>query len=190
MEREFSGKTVAVIGGGSVAIDCVVSAVKLHARDVYLVYRRSYAQMPAEENEKIEALNAGVHFLLLNQPVDYIPDGDGVVKGLKLARTLLGDPDASARRRPVPAEESEWTLPVDKVIEAVGNKAEDDSPSWYPHVKVNEQNLIQVDPDTGKTSVKGIFAGGDIARGPALVVTAVKDGKVAARAIMDYLSST
>jgi NADPH-dependent glutamate synthase beta subunit-like oxidoreductase len=189
MEREFSGKTVAVIGGGSVAIDCVVSAVKLNARDVYLVYRRSYAQMPAEEDEKIEALHAGVHFLLLNQPVDYIPDGVGGVKGLKLSRTLLGDPDASGRRRPVPIENSDWTLPVDKVIEAIGNKAEDDSPSWYPHVKVNEQNLIQIDPGTGKTSVEGIFAGGDIARGPALVVTAVKDGKVAAKAIMDYLAS-
>ncbi len=189
MEKEFSGKTVAVIGGGSVAIDCVVSAAKLDARDVYLVYRRSYSQMPAEEDEKIEALHAGVHFLLLNQPIDYISDGAGGIQGLKLVRTLLGDPDVSGRRRPVPVEKSEWALPVDRVIEAIGNKAEDDSPSWYPHVQVNEQNFIQVDPDTGKTSVEGIFAGGDIVRGPALVVTAVKDGKTAAKAIMGYLSN-
>jgi NADPH-dependent glutamate synthase beta subunit-like oxidoreductase len=189
MEKEFSGKTVAVIGGGSVAIDCVVSAVKLGAQDVYLVYRRSYVQMPAEEDEKIEALNAGVHFLLLNQPLDYISDGAGGIKGLKLVRTQLGDSDASGRRRPVPVENAEWILSVDKVIEAIGNKAEDASPSWYPHVKIDEHNFIQADPHTGKTSMKGIFAGGDIVRGPALVVTAVKDGKAAAAAIMKYLSS-
>jgi NADPH-dependent glutamate synthase beta subunit-like oxidoreductase len=187
MNNQFSGKTVAVIGGGSVAIDCVTSAVKLGARDVYLVYRRSYAQMPAEEDEKIEALNAGVHFLLLNQPMDYISDNGGGMKGLKLVRTRLGDPDTSGRRRPLLIENSEWSLPVERVIEAIGNQAEDESPSWYPHVEVNERNLIQIDPDTGKTSVDGIFAGGDIVRGPALVVTAVKDGKVAARAIMEYL---
>ena len=187
MTKEFSGKTVAVIGGGSVAIDCVTSAVKLGAQDVYLVYRRSYAQMPAEEDEKIEALTAGVHFLLLNQPVDYVPDSDGSIKGMRLTRTRLGDPDTSGRRRPELIEGSEWTLPVDRVVEAIGNQPEAESPSWYPQVDVNGQNLIEIDAHTGKTSVEGVFAGGDIVRGPALVVTAVKDGKVAARAIMAYL---
>ena len=188
MEKAFSGETVAVIGGGSVAIDCVVSAVKLGAEDVYLVYRRSYAQMPAEADEKMEALNAGVHFLLLNQPVDYVVDAGSGVTGVKLMRTCLGAPDASGRRRPVPVENSEWILPVSRVIEAIGNKAEDISPSWYPRVKVNAQQLIQVDPVSCQTSVESIFAGGDIVRGPALVVTAVKDGKTAARAIMEYLA--
>ncbi len=187
MRDTVAGRTVAVIGGGSVAMDCIGAAARLDAADVYLVYRRSYAQMPAEPDERIEAQEAGVHFLLLNQPVDYMTDG-GRIGGLKLVRTRLGAPDASGRRRPEVIEGSEWVLPADLVIEAIGNQAPDDSPAWYPRVKVNDRRLIEVDPDTGRTSVEGIFAGGDIVRGPALVVQAVQDGKVAARAIKDYLT--
>lgn len=187
--EEVENRTVAVIGGGSVAMDCVESAARLGAKDVYLVYRRSYTQMPAEEDERIEALQTGIHFLLLNQPVDFIVDENQCVKGLKLVRTELGDVDASGRRSPVNIEGSEWILDADVVIEAIGNKAEDQSPDWYPNIKLNAKNLIQADPDTGKTSVEGIFAGGDIVRGPALVVNAVQDGKVAARAIKEYLAS-
>jgi len=186
--QEVQNKTVAVIGGGSVAMDCVESAAKLGAKDVYLVYRRSYSQMPAEEDERIEALQGGIHFLLLNQPIDYEVDADNQLKGLKLVRTALGEEDASGRRSPVNIEGSEWILDADIVIEAIGNKAEDESPKWYPHVAVNKKNLIQVDSETGQTSVPGIFAGGDIVRGPALVVTAVQDGKIAARAIEEYLN--
>ncbi|MEJ2097699.1 MAG: FAD-dependent oxidoreductase, partial [Deltaproteobacteria bacterium] len=174
-------------GGGSVAIDCVVSAAKLGAKDVYLVYRRSYTQMPAEADERIEALEAGVHFLLLNQPVDYLTDDRMEITGMKLVRTRLGDPDDSGRRRPVPIEGSEWMLSVDRVIEAIGNKVEEDSSAWYPNVQTDERNLIQTDPNTAMTSVEGIFAGGDIVQGPALVVTAVRDGKIAARSILDFL---
>ncbi|MDC3237345.1 FAD-dependent oxidoreductase, partial [bacterium] len=186
---EIENKTVAVIGGGSVAMDCVESATRLGAKDVYLVYRRSYTQMPAEEDERIEALQAGIHFLLLNQPTDFVVDEDKCIKGLKLVRTALGDVDASGRRLPVNIEDSEWVLDADVVIESIGNKAEDQSPTWYPDVKVNEKNLIQIDTGTGQTSVPGIFAGGDIVRGPALVVNAVQDGKVAARAIKAYIAS-
>jgi len=188
---QFAGKvenkTVAVIGGGSVAMDCVGAAVRLGAKDVYLVYRRSYTQMPAEEDERIESLNAGIHFLLLNQPIDYVVGDGGHIKGLELVRTALGDVDASGRRSPTNIAGSEWTLPADMVIEAIGNKAEDSSPTWYPQVKLNDKKLIQADPDTGLTSMDGVFAGGDIVRGPALVVNAVQDGKVAARAIKEYL---
>ncbi len=187
MRDTVGGKTVAVIGGGSVAMDCIGAAARLGAADVYLVYRRSYAQMPAEPDERVEAQEAGVHFLLLNQPVDYVADGDRI-SGLKLVRTRLGQPDDSGRRRPEAIEGSEWVLPADLVVEAIGNQAPDDSPAWYPRVKLNDRRLIEVDPDTGKTSVEGIFAGGDIVRGPALVVQAVQDGKVAARAIKDYLT--
>jgi NADPH-dependent glutamate synthase beta subunit-like oxidoreductase len=189
LAEEIENRTVAVIGGGSVAMDCVESAARLGAKDVYLVYRRSYTQMPAEEDERIEALQKGIHFLLLNQPIDFVVDENKRIKGLKLDRTTLGDVDASGRRSPVNIEGSEWILDADVVIEAIGNKAEDQSPAWYPNVKLNEKKLIQADPDTGKTSVEGIFAGGDIVRGPALVVNAVQDGKVAARAIKDYLAS-
>ena len=187
MEKKINGKTVAVIGGGSVAMDCIESAVRLDAKDVYLIYRRSYCQMPAEPEERIEAQEAGVHFLLLNQPVDYVTDQKNRLKGLKLVRTRLGEPDESGRRRPVEITGSEWIMDADVVIEAIGNKAPDESPDWYPNIKVDGKKLIKIDSETGQTSVDGIFAGGDIVRGPALVVQAVQDGKVAARAIKDYL---
>jgi len=187
MEKKIQGKTVAVIGGGSVAMDCIESAVRLAAKDVYLIYRRSYAQMPAEADERIEALEAGVHFLLLNQPLDYLTDDQNRLVGLKLVRTRLGEPDESGRRRPENIPGSEWRMDVDVVIEAIGNIAAEDSAQWYPHVDTDGQRLIKVDPQTGRTSVDGIFAGGDIVRGPALVVQAVQDGKVAAAAIKKYL---
>jgi glutamate synthase (NADPH) small chain len=186
-EKQIKGKTVAVIGGGSVAMDCVESAIKLGAKDVYLIYRRSYLQMPAEPDERLEAQEAGVHFLLLHQPVGYVADKQHRLTGVKLVRTRLGKPDASGRRAPQPVKGSEWVMDVDVVIEAIGNKAPAESPTWYPKVKVSANNLIKVNPATGQTSVKGIFAGGDIVRGPDLVVTAVQDGKIAARAIKAYL---
>jgi len=188
MAGRIAGKTIAVIGGGSVAMDCVESAVKLGARDVYLIYRRSYAQMPAEPDERLEAQEAGVHFLLLNQPADYVTGRGRRLKGLKLVRTRLGEPDASGRRSPKPIRGSEWVLACDVVIEAIGNRPAADSPKWYPRVKLAGDNLIKVNPRTGRTSVRGIFAGGDIVRGPALVVQAVADGKTAARAIRQYLN--
>ena len=187
IEKKIKGKTVAVIGGGSVAMDCIESAVELDPKDVYLIYRRSYSQMPAEPDERIEAQEAGIHFMLLNQPVDYVTDKKNRLKGLKLVRTQLGEPDESGRRRPVEISGSEWIMDADVVIEAIGNKAPDESPDWYPNVKVDGKMLVKADPETGKTSVAGIFAGGDIVRGPALVVQAVKDGKVAARAIKAFL---
>ncbi len=189
LAEEIENRTVAVIGGGSVAMDCVESAARLGAKDVYLVYRRSYTQMPAEEDERIEALQKGIHFLLLNQPMDFVIDDNRCIKGLKLVRTSLAGVDASGRRSPVNIENSEWVLNTDVVIEAIGNKADDQSPAWYPNIKLNAKNLIQTDSETGKTSVEGIFAGGDIVRGPALVVNAVQDGKIAARSIKTYLSS-
>ncbi len=187
VEKKIQGKTVAVIGGGSVAMDCIESAARLEAKDVYLIYRRSYSQMPAEADERIEALEGGVHFLLLNQPLDYLTDDQNRLLGLKLVRTRLGEPDESGRRRPENVEGSQWIMDVDVVIEAIGNIAPEDSPQWYPNININDKKLIQVDPETGKTSVDGIFAGGDIVRGPALVVQAVQDGKVAAAAIKEYL---
>jgi glutamate synthase (NADPH/NADH) small chain len=187
IETKIQGKTVAVIGGGSVAMDCIESAVRLGAKDVYLIYRRSYLQMPAEPDERIEALASGVHFLLLNQPLDYLTDDQNRLTGLKLVRTRLGEPDESGRRRPENIDGAEWMMESDVVIEAIGNIPAEDSPAWYPNVNIDAKKLIQADPANGKTSVDGIFAGGDIVRGPALVVQAVQDGKVAAAAIRKYL---
>jgi NADPH-dependent glutamate synthase beta subunit-like oxidoreductase len=188
MVERIEGRAVAVIGGGSVAMDCIESAVRLGAKDVYLVYRRSYAQMPAEPDERVEALEAGVHFLLLNQPVDYAADRRGRLKGIRLVRTRLGEPDGSGRRSPKAIKGTEWTLDCEVAIEAIGNRAEAACTAAYPRVKVNPEQLITINPKTGRTSVKGIYAGGDIVRGPALVVQAVNDGKIAARAIIQSLS--
>jgi NADPH-dependent glutamate synthase beta subunit-like oxidoreductase len=186
--RKIDGRAVVVIGGGSVAMDCAESAVRLGAKDVYLIYRRSYAQMPAEEVEKAAALHCGVHFLLLNQPMKYLTGPGPSIVGLRMVRTQLGDKDASGRRRPEEVPGSEWTLVTDVIIEAIGNKAEIDSSDWYTTLKLTENKLIVVDPATGETNLPGVFAGGDIVRGPALVVKAVQDGKTAARAMASFLN--
>lgn len=183
-----NGKTVTVIGGGSVAMDCAEAAVRLGAADVYLVYRRSFAQMPAEQSERVEVLETGVHFLLLNQPQDYVVTGNRMA-GVQLVRTRLGEPDASGRRSPEAVAGSTWTLNTDLVIEAIGNKAFGASPALYPSVRTDDRLLIVTDPATCRTSAEGIFAGGDMVRGPALVVEAVRDGKIAARGIREYLAS-
>lgn len=187
MAKAVKGKRIAVIGGGSVAVDSAESALKLGARDVYLIYRRSYVQMPAEEDEKQGLLNAGIHFLLLNQPVDYVAGPRGRLRAVRLLRTELGDHDSSGRRRPVEVKGSDWELPVDVVIEAIGAKPVAGAEAGYPSVKRTQGGLIVADPKTGATSMKMIFAGGDIVRGPALIIEAVKDGKTAAQAIQRQL---
>jgi NADPH-dependent glutamate synthase beta subunit-like oxidoreductase len=183
----IAGKNVAVIGGGSVAIDCAESSLRLGAKDVYLVYRRSYTQMPAEDEERISALRQGVHFLLLNQPLDYVKDAKGNLRGIKLRRTRLGETDASGRRKPVEIAGSDWNLEVEACIEAIGAEPEDESPGWYPSVGITDKKLVIVDKETGATPVKAIFAGGDIIRGPGLVIQAIQDGKIAAGAIREYV---
>lgn len=187
LSRSVRDRVVAVLGGGSVAMDCVEVCRRLGAREVYVVYRRSYAQMPSEEDEKLEAQRNGAHFLLLNQPVGYVRRKEGSLQGLKLVRTRLGEPDATGRRAPVDLPGSEWTLEVDVVIEAIGSGPSRDSNEWYPSVQVDPGKLVKVNAQTGMTSVPGIFAGGDVVAGPALVVTAIRDGKNAAKAILEYL---
>lgn len=185
LAKHVKDKAVAVIGGGSVALDCAESALKLGARDVYLVYRRSYAQMPAEQDERQAALALGVHFLLLNQPTGYLTDGSGRLKGLRLVRTRLGEPDASGRRKPVEIKGSGWTLELSLVVEAIGNRP--DEADWAGLVKLDGRGLVLAGGKNRKTSARKVFAGGDIVRGPALVVEAVQDGKLAARAILESL---
>ena len=185
--RSIKGKVCAVIGGGSVAMDCARSALRLGAADVYLLYRRSYAQMPAEAEEKILAQQEGAHFILLNQPVGYVTGSKGELKAIRLVRTKLGAKDASGRRKPVEVKGTEWVLPVNAAIEAIGYRPRPDSPSWYPSVRVDEGGLIRARERDCRTSRPGIFAGGDIVRGPDLVVRAVADGKTAARSILEYL---
>lgn len=182
-EKLLSGKKVAVIGGGGTAIDCAETAVKLRAKDVYLIYRRTFLQMPAEKEEINSAIASGIQFLLLNQPVDYLIE-DNSLKAIKLIRTELGEVDSSGRRSPVEVPGSEWQLDVDIVIEAIGSEADKSISDWFPNLKTNRKDLIIVNSETNETSTAGIFAGGDITRGPAFIVDAIADGKNAARAIM------
>lgn len=187
LSEQVKGKKVAVIGGGSVAMDCAGYAVTLGALDVYLIYRRSYSQMPAQEDERIETLENNVHFLILNQPKAYTKTKNGFVSGIRLVRTQLAPAQGSNRRTPVEIKSSEWTLNVDLVVEAIGNKAFDNAGRIYPGVDTNAKHLINACLDTCRTSKPGIFAGGDIVRGPSLVVNAVQDGKTAAGMIDSYL---
>jgi NADPH-dependent glutamate synthase beta subunit-like oxidoreductase len=185
LARQVKGRAVAVIGGGSVAMDCAESALKLGARDVYLVYRRSYAQMPAEVEERQTAQGLGVHFLLLNQPTGYLTDGSGRVKGLRLVRTRLGEPGPDGRRKPLQIKGSAWSLEVSLVVEAIGNRP--DAADWSGLAKMDGRGLVLAGAKNRRTSARRVFAGGDLVRGPALVVEAVQDGKLAARAILDSL---
>ena len=184
-QRRVKGRRVAVIGGGSVAMDCAESAIRLGAKDVFLVYRRSYSEMPAQEDEKIAALQAGLHLLLLNQPLDYAVNAKGHLTAVKLIRTELGEPDSSGRRKPVEVRGSNWKLPVDLAIEAIGAQPAVDTMEWSPAMKLAEGHLLRVNPESGETSIQQVFAGGDIVRGPALIIEAVKDGKTAAKAIIE-----
>jgi len=186
LAAQIDGKSVAVIGGGSVAMDCIQCALKLGARDAFLVYRRSFSQMPAEENERVAALLLGAHFMALNQPVKYETDGTGKLTGITLLRTRLGPEDETGRRAPSGIKGSEWVLEADVAIEAIGNRV--GSADWSGAVKVDRKRLVLADSKTGKTSAKTIYAGGDIVRGAGLVVEAVQDGKLAARAIREALS--
>lgn len=186
MARILAGKRVAVIGGGDTAMDVAVSASVCGAADVYVIYRRSYLQMPGEPDEKLDALTAGVHFVVLSQPQEYTTGGDGKVDGVRVQGTRLGDPDASGRRSPVPMEGVEYTLPVDMVVEAIGLGP---SPEVrrLQLVRFDQGSRILVEPATGQTSAANVFAGGDAVRGPDLVVRAVADGRRAAAAIAETL---
>jgi NADPH-dependent glutamate synthase beta subunit-like oxidoreductase len=180
---------VAVLGGGNTAMDAATTAISCGARDVYIVYRRSFAEMPAWPAERDEALEMGVHFLLLTQPVRYVADERGRLAGLVIARTVLGEPDSSGRRRPIGVPDSESVLEVEMALEALGQKLPDGFERLLPGVELTTERLIETD-DEGTTSRDGVFAGGDVTNGGATVVQAVADGMCAAEAIDGYLRGT
>ncbi len=178
---------VAVLGGGNTAADAAVCAARRGARDVYLVYRRSYRQMPAWPKERDEALHAGVHLLLLCQPLSYVTGPDGRLTGVRLQRTQLGPPDASGRRRPVPVEGGEFTLEIDLAVEALGEQMEPLPEAALAGVRRTRGGLITADPATQATSRPRVWAAGDCANGGTTVAQAVAEGLRAARAIDRYL---
>jgi len=184
---DLTGKSVGVIGGGNTAMDVAVTAKQLGAKDVYLIYRRSFKEMPAWGAERQRAIDDGVHFLILTQPLEY-NGAHGKLTGIRLCPTRLGDPDAGGRRRPESVTSSAYDLDMDLVVEAIGQSAADDIVRTLPGVKI-VNGLIQTTDGTLVTSRDAVFAGGDLVRGPSTVVAAVADGMRAAREIDRYLQS-
>jgi len=181
------GRRVAVIGGGNVAMDAARTALRLGAEHVYIVYRRTEAEMPARQEELHHAKEEGVDFRLLTAPVEVIGTSDGWVAGLKCIRMELGEPDASGRRRPLEVPGSEYELPVETVVVAIGQGPNPLVQASTPGLKTNAKGNIIADPETGATSKPGVFAGGDIVTGAATVILAMGAGKKAAAAIDRYL---
>jgi glutamate synthase (NADPH) small chain len=180
-------KRAVVIGGGNVAMDAVRTAQRLGAEVATLVYRRSRDEMPARREEVHHAEQEGIDFQLLTNPLAILADENGWVRALRCQRMELGPPDASGRRSPVPVAGSEFDIPCDTVIEAIGTRANPLLTATTPDLKLNKKGNIEVDAD-GMTSKPGVFAGGDIVRGAATVILAMGDGKRAAAAIHRYLT--
>jgi glutamate synthase (NADPH/NADH) small chain len=183
------GEKVAVVGGGNVAMDSARSAIRLGAEEVHIIYRRSRQEMPARDEEIENAEEEGVIFDILVNPVEFIGDKKGWVKAIKLIKMELGEPDDSGRRRPIPVPGSEFIYDVDTVVVAIGQKANPLLLNATPEIKRNKWGYIEVDGETGKTSMRGVFAGGDIVTGEATVIAAMGAGRKAARAIDEFLQS-
>ncbi|SHJ66875.1 glutamate synthase (NADPH/NADH) small chain [Anaerobranca californiensis DSM 14826] len=183
------GKKVAVVGAGNVAMDAARTAKRLGAEEVYIVYRRSEEEMPAREEEVHHAKEEGIIFKLLTNPVEILGNEEGWVTGLKCVKMELGEPDSSGRRRPIPVEGSDFQLDVDGVIIAVGQGPNPLIPRSTPNLKTSKWGNIIADELTGKTSMEGVFAGGDVVTGAATVIKAMGAGKNAAIAIDQYLKN-
>ncbi len=182
------GKNVAVIGGGNVAMDSVRTALRLGADNATIVYRRTEVEMPARIEEVHHAKEEGVQFKLLTNPVEYIGNQEGWVTGMRCQQMELGEPDDSGRRRPVPIRGSEFVIPVDTVVVAVGTMANPIVPATTPGLETNRWGYIVTKGDSGETSRQGVYAGGDIVTGSATVILAMGAGRQAAKAIHGYLS--
>ncbi|MBN1342663.1 MAG: FAD-dependent oxidoreductase [Phycisphaerae bacterium] len=184
---------VAVIGGGNTAMDAATMAVERGASDVYLIYRRSFAQMPAWPNERERCVRAGVHFLILTQPLKYVPDGQGRLKEIWMVRTRLGAPDASGRRRPEPIDGTEHKIPIDWCVEAIGERPPAELLELLPGVQTTHEGLLAVDvgPSARKcmTNREGVFAAGDLVNGGTTVVQAAAEGYRAAESIVEFLNA-
>ena len=182
-------KVVAVFGGGNTAMDSVRIARRLGARDAYIIYRRSEAELPCRIEEYHHALEEGIHFLFLSNPLEFIGDDDGWLKGVRLQQMILGDPDSSGRRKPVAIPGSETVLDIDVAIIAIGNGSNPILQQTTPGLNFNQWGNIMVDEESMQTNQRGIFAGGDIVSGGATVILAMGAGRKAAAAIATYLAA-
>ncbi len=183
------GKTVAVVGGGNVAMDAARSAIRLGADKVYIVYRRSEKELPARLEEIHHAKEEGIIFKFLTNPIRILGDENGWVTGLECVEMELGEPDASGRRRPVVKEGSQHILEVDTVIISIGTSPNPLIRGTTPDLETNQWGCIVADEQTGQTSKEGVFAGGDAVTGAATVILAMGAGKAAAKAIDEYIKS-
>jgi heterodisulfide reductase subunit A-like polyferredoxin len=180
------GKKVAVVGGGNSAIDAVRTALRLGAEEAFIVYRRSRQEMPANEEEIIEAEKEGIKINYLTNPTK-IFGKDGKVTGMECIKMKLGEPDSSGRRRPIPIEGSEFTLDLDMVIMAIGQAADVSFLNKEENFELTRWGTFAVDPDTLQTNIPGIFAGGDAVTGPATIIEAIAAGKEAAESIDRFI---
>ena len=182
------GKNVAVVGAGNVAMDAARTAKRLGAENVYIVYRRGEDEVPARKEEVHHAKEEGIIFKLLNNPCE-IHDTDGWVSGIEVVKQELGEPDASGRRSPVPVEGSNYVIPVETVIIAIGQSPNPLIRQTTPGLDTQKWGGIIVDEDTMKTSKDGVYAGGDTVTGAATVILAMGAGKKAAKAIDEALNA-
>jgi glutamate synthase (NADPH/NADH) small chain len=182
------GKDVVVLGAGNVAMDSARTAMRLGADRVRIVYRRSRDEMPARAAEIHHAEEEGIEFHLLTAPTQYLGDEKGRLTGMTCQQMELGEPDDSGRRRPVVIEGSEFDIECDLAIVAVGSGANPLLTSDTPDIRLNKWGYIDADPQTGKTSMKGVWAGGDIVTGAATVILAMGAGRQSADSIHDYLT--
>lgn len=181
-------KTVAVFGGGNTAMDAVRTSKRLGAKNAYIIYRRSDAELPARKEEIHHAKQEGIEFLLLANPNKFIGDKDGWLTGVELIKMELGEPDSSGRRKPVPIKDSNYVLDIDMAVIAIGNGSNPIIQQTTPEINFNKWGNILVDEESMATSKKGVFAGGDIVTGGATVILAMGAGRKAAKAINEYLS--
>jgi glutamate synthase (NADPH/NADH) small chain len=182
-------RDVVVVGGGNTAMDAVRTALRLGARSASLVYRRSEEEMPARKEEVKHAREEGVHFRMLTNPVEMIGDERGWLTGVRCVRMELGEPGPDGRRKPVAVPGSEFLIDASLVIVAAGTSANPLVQSTTPDLKTNRKNYIEADPETLRTSKRGVFAGGDIVTGGATVILAMGAGRKAAKSIDEFLKS-
>ena len=181
------GKKVAVIGGGNVAMDSARCALRLGAEEVWIVYRRSRRELPARLEEIENAEEEGIRFKFLTQPVRFLGDESSWVRRMECIAMRLGEPDESGRRRPIPIEGSEFVMDVDTVVMAIGQTPNPMIQRTTKGLKTTRKGTIVVNEKTGKTSKKGVYAGGDVVSGAATVISAMGAGKRAARSIHEFL---
>jgi glutamate synthase (NADPH/NADH) small chain len=181
------GKRVAVIGAGNTAMDAARVALRMGAEAVSIVYRRTRRESPARIEELEHAMEEGIQFRWLTNPVEILGNSAGWVTGMRCQEMVLGEPDSSGRRRPVALEGSNILIDVDTVVYALGTTANPIIAQTTPGLKLNKWGYIEVDEGTGMTSVPGLFAGGDIVTGAATVILAMGAGRRAARGMLEYM---